>query len=250
MPLWHKFSHKIGATMNIKTYLSTRPLLGTLGHLGIFIWLLASVMVVPAEKIAWAVPFCGVVITLFYPRAWRKILNPRWLIFLALMALPTLFFLDIRDKFFLGIPYSSQGLIASGQIAVRFFVILLAVQGFTQRVSIAELAGLLERMGLHGLGFSVGVAVNLLPSLERAIRQTWQSLYMRGGLRKNRWRAIQLLMLTVVTNTLKQAEDIALAAEGRAFSPENTRPLPIQRGLLDWMPAALGFGLLLILYMV
>ncbi len=223
------------------------PIIGTLGHLGLFTWLLILVMIVPPEKMLWAASFCGLVIALIYPHAWHKALNPRWLFFLALMVIPMLFFLDERDQSFLGIAYSGQGLITSGRIVIRFFVIILAVQGFTQRVSISELAGLLERLGLRGLGFSMGVAINLLPSLERATRQSWQSLRMRGGLRKNRWRGIQLLIMAIVTNALCQAEDIALAAEARAFSPENTRPLPIQHGLLDWLPASLILGLFLFL---
>jgi energy-coupling factor transporter transmembrane protein EcfT len=89
----------------------------------------------------------------------------------------------------------------------------------------AILAGLVGRFGLHGLGFSLGVAMNL-----RSIRG------MRYGLRKQRWRGLQLLMMTIVTNALRRADEVALAAEARAFSPDRARPLPVQRGRLDWLP--------------
>ena len=233
-----------------KHWSTARQPFGTLGHLGIFLWLLAMVMVVPGDKILWVSLICGMVIALVFPAALQKIWNPRWLVLLAMMVVPTVLTLGVRDQIVWGIPYSSQGLIASGQLIVRFFVILMAVQGFTQAISIAELAGILERLGLHGLGFSMGVAVNLLPNLEQAYIRAWRSLRMRGGLRKNRWRAIQLLLINVITNALNQAEDIALAAEGRAFSSKEARPLPIQRGVLDWLPIILGLASILIIYLI
>ena len=40
---------------------------------------------------------------------------------------------------------------------------------------------------------------------------------MRGGLRANGRRGLQLLALTILTNALRHAEEIVLAAEVRAF---------------------------------
>jgi energy-coupling factor transporter transmembrane protein EcfT len=57
---------------------------------------------------------------------------------------------------------------------------------------------------------------------------------MRGGLRKRRWRGIRLLLLTIITNALRRTEEIALAAEGRAFSPEQSRAMPLRSGSMDW----------------
>jgi len=112
-------------------------------------------------------------------------------------------------------------------------VILLAVEGLSRSVSIPEIAGLLERTGLRGLGFSVGVAVNLLPALQQSARNAWYSMRMRGGLRRNRWRGVQLLVVTIISNALRRAEEIALAAEARAFSPEHPRKQPLRRGRGD-----------------
>ena len=74
------------------------------------------------------------------------------------------------------------------QIALRILVVLVAIQGMTSSVDISSVAGLLERAGLHGLGFSVGVALNLLPGLLQSAQNAWRSLWMRGGLRKQRLR--------------------------------------------------------------
>jgi energy-coupling factor transporter transmembrane protein EcfT len=118
---------------------------------------------------------------------------------------------------------------------LRILVVLVAVDGFTGSVDIASIAGLFERFGLRGLGFSMGVALNLLPSLQTAALNTWHSLWMRGGLRAQRWRGVRLLLLTIITNALRRTEDVALAAEGRAFCPEQSRALPLRAGSLDWV---------------
>ncbi len=143
----------------------------------------------------------------------------RWLVMIALLALPPVFFLGEQDR--------------SLQIMLRVIVVLVSVDGFTNSVDIASIAGLLERFGLRGLGFSMGVALNLLPSLQTAALSTWHSLWMRGGLRKQRWRGVRLLLLAIITNALRRTEEIALAAEGRAFSPEQSRALPLRTGSLD-----------------
>jgi energy-coupling factor transporter transmembrane protein EcfT len=73
---------------------------------------------------------------------------------------------------------------------------------------------------------------------------------MRGGLRAQRWRGVRLLLLTIITNALRRTEEIALAAEGRAFSPEQTRSMPLRPGSLDRVVAVgaviltLGFFLI------
>jgi energy-coupling factor transporter transmembrane protein EcfT len=62
----------------------------------------------------------------------------------------------------------------------------------------------------------------------------WHSLRMRGGLRANGGRGIQLLLLTVLSNSLRHAEEIVLAAEVRAFRPELSRKVMLRIGVLDW----------------
>lgn len=229
---------------------ATPPQLGTYGHLAVFGWLLALVMLQPGGQILISGGLCLVVAVLLYPNALRDTLRLRWLALLLLLALPPVFFLDAYDASLAGIPYSTEGLLAGGQIAVRFVVVLVAVQGFTGAVDIPTLAGLLERLGLHGLGFSIGVALNLLPSLQQSSRDAWYTLRMRGGLRRQRWRGLQLLVITIVTNALRRAEDIALAAEARAFAPERAQALPIRRGKLDWVPFVFGPASLILLALV
>jgi energy-coupling factor transporter transmembrane protein EcfT len=214
--------------------------IGTAGHLAILAWSLAMVMLVPAQRILWAAALCLGVAVLVYPLSLKRLLRPRWLLLLALLALPPLLLLGEVDTTVLGLGLRSEGLWAGAQIAARFVVVMVAVDGFTSAVDIAAIAGLLERLGLQGLGFSLGVALNLLPALQQSAQHAWHSLWMRGGLRRQWGRAMRLLVVTVVSNALRRAEEIALAAEARAFSPDCARPMPIQVGRLDWLATALA----------
>ena len=86
---------------------------------------------------------------------------------------------------------------------------------------------------MRGLGFTLGVAVNLLPALERSSGRTWDTLRMRGGLRHRRRLTLRLATLTVMSNALRRADEIAIAAETRGFGLRRARMLPLRRGRLD-----------------
>jgi energy-coupling factor transporter transmembrane protein EcfT len=225
--------------------------LGTVGYLAVFACSIAAVMVTPSEKLPWAAAGCLLVAWLVYPRAFRGLVRLRWLLMVGLLSIPPIFLVGEVDRSLAGIPYSSEGLLSAVQIALRILVVLVSIQGFTLSADISSIAGLLERAGLHGLGFSVGVALNLLPALQQSAQNAWRSLWMRGGLRKQRGRSLRLLAVTVIAGALGRAEEIALAAEARAFSPDRARSLPLKIGKWDWLVLALGaasvFGLVVIL---
>ena len=47
-------------------------------------------------------------------------------------------------------------------------------------------------------------------------------------------------MVTITTSALSRAEEIALAAEVRAFSPEHARSSPVRMMRWDWLALSLG----------
>lgn len=207
--------------------------IGTIGYLAVFTWSVLAVMLAPARYVLWVAMACFLVAAIFYPRSFRSIMRLRWLIMIIILALPPVFVVGEIDRNLGGIPYSSTGLTSSIQIAIRILVVLIAINGLTSSVDITSVAGLLERIGLHGIGFSVGVALNLLPYLQQSALNAWHSLWMRGGLRKERLRALRLMAVTIMASALNRAEEIALAAEARAFSPERARGLPVKNGKYD-----------------
>ena len=112
-------------------------------------------------------------------------------------------------------------------------MILVAVDGLTTAVDVNQIAALFERAGFQGLGFAVGVALNLLPILRETTTITWQSLRMRGGLRRQPLRGLRYFFVTVISSALRRATDIALAAEARAYTPANSRPVPLSTSPVD-----------------
>jgi len=67
---------------------------------------------------------------------------------------------------------------------------------------------------------------------------------MRGGFRAQWWRGVQLLLLTIISNALRHAEEIVLAAEVRAFRPELSKKVSIRAGVLDgWVVLIIGIFL-------
>lgn len=228
-----------------------KPLVGSLGHLSIFLWVLVMVLIPSLTKGIILALFALGVLILIYPAALKRLARPRWLVIFGILFLVNLFFGvsdQAPDLTLLGLSFSSINILGSLQMTLRAAVILLAADGLSSSVNIIEVAGLLERSGLRGLGFSIGVASNLLPDLRQSGTNAWHSLRMRGGLRAQWWRGVQLLVVTIFSNALRHAGQIVLAAEVRAFRPELSRHSPLRIGALDiWLAAGLTIlGIVLI----
>ncbi|MDX9990816.1 MAG: energy-coupling factor transporter transmembrane component T [Anaerolineales bacterium] len=230
-----------------------RPRFGSLAHLSIFLWAIGMVLLPPLSRGLVPALLTLVVLVAAYPFALQRLARPRWLLILGGLFLVNVFFgvpESGPDWMILGLPVSSVALMNGAQMTLRAVAILLAADGLSSSVNITELAGLIERGGLQGLGFSIGVAANLLPDLRQSSTNAWHSLRMRGGLRANWWRAIQLLLLTILTNSLRHADQIVLAAEARAFRPELSRTTPLKIGTLDgWLILGEASLLILILFL-
>jgi energy-coupling factor transporter transmembrane protein EcfT len=224
--------------------------LGTVAYLAIFAFSLTAVMATAMEYMPWAAGFCLLVALLVYPRAFRSLMSWRWLVMIGLLSIPPIFLVGEIDRSLAGIPYSTEGLSITIQVALRILVVLVSVQGLTSSIDISSVAGLLEHAGLHGLGFSVGVALNLLPTLQQSALNAWRSLWMRGGLRKHRLHSLRLLAVTIIAGALSRAEEIALAAEARGFLPERARSLPVKIGKWDWVILTLSVALTLVFMLV
>lgn len=227
-----KQAHSVAVT-------SSHPklLVGSLGHLSIFLWALGMALLPSASRGIIVALFTLGALTLRYPAAVQRLARPRWLMILVSLFLINVFFSatdNSPDIIVLGLQFSSPAIVNGLQMSLRAAIILLAADGLSSSVNIVEVAGLLERGGLRGLGFSIGVATNLLPDLRQSSMNAWHSLKMRGGLRSQWWRGIQLLALTIFSNALRHAEQIVLAAEVRAFRPELSRTMSIRIGTLDW----------------
>jgi len=210
-----------------------RPI-GTPGYLVILVWSFCLILFSPPSIAPLTLGLCVVIALALYPAAFRRLLSWRWLLLLGGLILANAFWVGEPDLQLWGaIPASTSGLRSGLGMAIRAVVILLSVDGFSSAVDISEIAGLIERLGLRGLGFSIGIAFNLLPSLRQSSANVWRSLSMRGGLRRERWQGLKLFFVTVMATALQRADEVALAAESRAFTPEKARAMPIKHGKYD-----------------
>ena len=113
---------------------------------------------------------------------------------------------------------STTGVILGLNMVMRALIIIVAVNGLVSTVPIDRLGDAVERLGLRDLGFAVGVAFNLLPLVQRALLTSWHVLRQRAGLRRP-LAAARLLLLAAVGHSLRCADQVALAAEARAYAP-------------------------------
>ncbi|MBS1251585.1 MAG: Energy-coupling factor transporter transmembrane protein EcfT [Anaerolineales bacterium] len=218
---------------NINQHLAGKRRLGTPGYLSCLVFSLIVAVLAQGWRASIA---CGLSVTLaavFYPAGLEPLRSRRLWLFVAFLLVPAALLAAPKDLAVGGVSLSRHGLVAGIQMAFRAVTILIAVSGFAASVSVSELSGLLERAGLRGLGFALGVAFNMLPVVRETAANAYQALRLRGGFQRQRLRTLRLLLVTVVVNSLRHADDIVNAAEARAFSPDRARPLPVTRERSD-----------------
>ncbi len=88
-----------------------------------------------------------------------------------------------------------------------------------------------ERVGLHGLGFALGVAFHSLGDVLRSVSTAWASLKMRGGIRTHGWRGVEFLGIIVIGEALAHVDDITAAAQMRGYHPGNVPKEPVRVNL-------------------
>ncbi len=115
------------------------------------------------------------------------------------------------------------GLIMGLQMAGRALTLTLAFTLGLSALSLADLMAIFGRLRMRGLGFALGVAVNLLTTLHQMGTVTFDTIRLRGGLRRP-LLALRLFLVTLVSNTLRYGDEIVDAAAVRAFDPMGGSP--------------------------
>jgi len=179
---------------------------------------------------------CGVIVVLAAiasPASLATLRSRRFWLFLILLLVPAALFLGGDAQEATGLAFSMSGLQAGVVMALRAIGIMVAVSGFAASVSVTDLGHLLERLGMRGLGFALGIAVNMLPTVQSNLTTAYQALRLRGGLRRP-WMGLRLLLVTVAANSLRHADDIVGSAEARAFSPDRLPAVRLTWSAADW----------------
>lgn len=199
--------------------------LDTWGYLAFLAWVLALVAVLPPARLVWLL---GSV--LVFAGFWRRqalfiLFRRRTWLTLALIFLLSGLTLGTPDIGWGSFRFlSRQGLEAGLWMTMRGLSILLAFSATMGALSVARLSAVFERLGMKGLGFAFGVAVNLSASLQDIILVAYHTLRQRGAFRLGRrlFLNLRLFLLGVFTNALRHGDEVVLAAAARAFDPERS----------------------------
>ncbi len=138
-----------------------------------------------------------------------------------------------------GISLSWPGLSLGLEMAGRALTLMLAFSLGLSSLSLSDLVAIFDRLRLRGLGFALGVAMNMLSTLQAMARTTFETIKLRGGLRRP-LTALRLFLVTVVSNTLRYGDQVVHAASVRAFDPQRGRGSALSPRRADlWLVATL-----------
>jgi energy-coupling factor transporter transmembrane protein EcfT len=200
-----------------------RALISPYGYLLFFVGTLITVILANGPKALVVLLAVLVFAGLLRPRALKVLARWRLWAFIVPTLLISLLVIGERDLQVWGLRLSTEGFWLGMWMAVRALCIALAASILANTVSVTEMAQLFERMRLKGLGFAVGVAMNMLPTVRGTMENSYQAMRLRGGFRTNRLQTLRLLVVSVIAGSLRRGDDIVSAAESRAFDP--SRPL-------------------------
>jgi energy-coupling factor transporter transmembrane protein EcfT len=160
----------------------------------------------------------------FNQKAGLRVLVERrfWLFILSTLVVATLI-LGEADVRWGVVRLSLEGLALGAWMALRAATLMLAFSVSLGSLSVAQMISLFNGLGLRGLGFALGVALNLGPVLNDSVEATYHTMRLRGGLRRP-LRNARLFLITVVANALRYGDDVVKAAAARAFDPAVSLP--------------------------
>lgn len=191
---------------------------GLWGHLSFFLWVIAFAILAQGPKVVLVLASATIFSIFFCEDAFRGMHRWRFWLLIASALFISPLAIGERDISLFGIWISREGLWTGLWMAVRAMTIALAANAFASLVSVAGMAQLLERVGLKGLGFALGVAMNMLPTIRETAGNTLNAMRLRGGFRRQRFKALRMLFMAIIVNSLQHADQVVDAAEMRAFS--------------------------------
>lgn len=200
-----------------------RARLSSYGYVVFFVGVVAMAVVAAEARVAVVVGATLLFAGFFHRDACRSLGRRRlWLFIVPTLMLSPLV-IGQKDVFVWGLSLSREGFWAGVWMTLRGLSIALAAAVLASAVSVSQMAELFERMRLKGLGFALGVATNMLPTIMETMETSYQAVRLRGGFRRQRLRTVKLLLVTVIAGSLRSGDDIVSAAEARAFDPTTFR---------------------------
>ena len=192
-------------------------------YLAFLLWSLSLVALLPDNQL-WLLLIVVLAFGWLNERTgWRVLTRRRfWLFILSIVALAP-FVLGEPDVRWGVLPLSRAGLEAGLWMALRAMTLMLAFSVSLGGLSVTQMTHLFDALELRGLGFALGVALNLGPILRDTMEAAYHTLRLRGGARRP-VQSLRLFLVTVIANALRYGDDVVRAASARAFDPAATPP--------------------------
>ena len=213
-------------------------------------WSLLLVAVLP-DRLSWLLLMAVVAFGWFNGGSGLRALARRrfWVFILSILALSPLI-LGEADVRYGWLRFSRTGLETGLWMALRAATLTLAFSVSLGSLTVTQMMHLFESIGLRGLGFALGVALNIGPVLRDVIEAAYHTIRLRGGFRRPISNA-PLFLVTMIANSLRYGDDVVVAASARGFDPggpsSQVDPLAgrVDRAFIAGL-AAVGAGLLLL----
>ena len=187
-------------------------------YLAFLLWALLLVAALPDRRLGLLLALVAAFGGLAGKSALRVLASRRfWLFILSTLAIAP-FILGEADLRWGMLRISRAGLETGAWMAARAATLMLAFSASLGALTVAQMMGLFERLGLRGLGFALGVALNLGPVLRDTVEAAYHTLRLRGGFRRPIQTA-RLFLVTVIANGVRYGDDVVQAASARAFDP-------------------------------
>jgi len=212
-------------------------------YLVFLLWTLILVGLLPDQRVALLVGSVLLFALLTGGDGLRPLRQLRfWILILSALALGPLV-LGEKDLAWGWLRLSRVGFWVGLWMALRALCLTVAFSVALGTLSVSEMARLFETTGLKGLGFALGVALNLLPTLQATSEAAYHTLRLRGGFRHRPWQALRLFLVTVIANALRHSDEVVYAAAVRAFEPTVRRGEPVHFQQADGVLAVVLLGL-------
>lgn len=111
----------------------------------------------------------------------------------------------------LGISYSLDMLLISLRMTARGFIIFSAMSMIRRHVPPQSIAAFLWKAGFRKLAYMIPVAFHLVPAVMESSLRTFSIWRSRGGMKRNRFKNIIVLLTGFQLQWIREAEDLALA---------------------------------------
>ncbi len=210
-----------------------RDIFSSFGYLVFFLAALIIAILASEAKLVLVLVAILLFTALFHSQALKLLATWQLWFFVLVTLVLSPFVIGDKDIALWGVGLSQEGFWAGVWMTLRALSIALAAGVFAGAVSVSQMAQLFERMRLKGLGFALGVATNVLPTVYETMETSYQAVRLRGGFRRGRLRTLRLLLVAIIAGSLRRGDDIVSAAEARAFDPTTSQGPPLRMTRAD-----------------